>query len=124
MSVSNEKSTTTHRLLLIEPAHSPKGLSCSWEIFNQITFQKTNIAITTLLDSGCTYSPSLLNLGAELESMLCQKEENEALPLIIKIRHPKSHAYKKLLPIPPEQMRIFSGAILYKLHPKKMFLPK
>jgi hypothetical protein len=122
--VLNEKHITTHRLLFIEPANSPEGLSCSWELFDQTNLQNENIETRTLQDSGCTHSPSLLNLIAELESIWRQKERNNDLPLIIKMRHPKEQTCTQLAPIPPEQMSILSGTILYKLQPKKMFLPK
>jgi hypothetical protein len=122
--VLNEKHVTTHRLLLIEPACSPEGISCSWKLFDQTNLQKENSGTNTLQDSGRTHSPSLPNLCTELESMWYQKEGNADLPLFVEIRHPRTQVCERLSRIPPEQMNILSGTILYKLQPRKIFLPK
>ena len=123
MSISNDEHIAMYRFLSIEPSCSTSGISCAWEIFNQIHSPIQDTDTSILQGTGNTFSSSLTDLGTELQSMWHEKTGQNDSPFAVTIKNPQPHGKDKKSPISQEQMSILCGTILYKFHPRKIFLP-
>lgn len=123
MSISNEDPIAMYRFLSIEPSNSPSGINCVWEIFNQIHSPIQDTETSVLQGVGNAFSSSLADLGTELQSMWHEKAGQDDSPFAVTIKNPQPNSKHKKSPISKEQMSILCGTILYKLHPRKIFLP-